>query len=72
MFGSPVYPAKTLQFAINFPEDPSNRINEAGYKDSETPFNGWCSQLDGLWNGGTSANLSRPGTQAISGNSFCR
>ena len=54
MFGSPVYPAKTVQFAINFPEDPSNRINEAGYKDSETPFKGWCGHLDSLWNGGTS------------------
>ena len=54
MFGSPVYPANTVQLAINFPEDPSNRINEAGYKDSETPFKGWCGHLDGLWNGGTS------------------
>ena len=54
MFGSPVYPAKIFQYAIKFPEDPSNRINEAGYKDSETPFKGWCGHLDGLWNGGTS------------------
>ena len=53
MLGDSISPVKKLQFSMNFPEAPSSRTNESGYFDYETPFNGWCGHLDGLWNGGT-------------------
>ena len=40
-----------VQLASRFPSDPSERINESGYTDRDTPFFGWHGHLDGLWNG---------------------
>ncbi len=53
LFGGPIAPAKGAQIAANFPTDPSERTNESGYRDCDTPFRGWVAHLDGLWNGGT-------------------
>lgn len=50
-FGGPVNPATGAQIAANYPTDPSDRVNEAGYRDCDTPFHGWVGHLDGLWNG---------------------
>ena len=41
------------QLATRFPAEPSDRVNEAGYPDRDTPFFGWHGHLDGLWNGAT-------------------
>ena len=49
----PIPPAAMCQLASVFPSEPSDRINEAGYPDRETPFHGWHGHLDGLWNGAT-------------------
>jgi hypothetical protein len=50
-FGGPVETAKGAQVATTFPTEPTDQVNESGFKDSETPFHGWCGHLDGLWNG---------------------
>lgn len=47
----PIEPARGAQIATRFPADPSDRVNEAGYADRDTPFHGWHGHLDGLWNG---------------------
>ena len=52
LLGAPVPAAQDVQLAANYPTGLSDRINEAGYYDKDTPFHGWCGHLDGLWNGG--------------------
>lgn len=54
----PIAPAAMCQLATQFPRDPDERINEAGYPDRETPFRGWHGHLDGLWNGATAMHQS--------------
>lgn len=49
----PVDAAAGCQLATRWPADPSQRVNEAGYRDCDTPFRGWHGHLDGLWNGAT-------------------
>ncbi len=49
----PIRPARSCQLASNFPADPDDQVNEAGYRDRDTPFFGWHGHLDGLWNGAT-------------------
>lgn len=46
-----VVPPRYCQLATRFPADPSDGVNEAGYRDRDTPFFGWHGHLDGLWNG---------------------
>lgn len=46
-----VAPVRGCQLATRWPADPSERVNEAGYRDCDTPFDGWHGHLDGLWNG---------------------
>ena len=48
-----VAPVRGCQLATRWPTDPSERVNEAGYRDCDTPFDGWHGHLDGLWNGAT-------------------
>ena len=52
----PVAPAAGCQLASRFPTEPSDRVNEAGYRDRDTPFFGWHGHLDGLWNGATATH----------------
>ena len=47
----PIVRHRGVQLATRFPSDPSERINESGYPDRDTPFFGWHGHLDGLWNG---------------------
>lgn len=47
----PIVGHRGVQLASRFPTDPSERINESGYPDRDTPFFGWHGHLDGLWNG---------------------
>ena len=49
----PVDAARGCQLATRWPSEPSQRVNEAGYRDCDTPFRGWHGHLDGLWNGAT-------------------
>ena len=60
----PVGPALGCQLATRLPATPSNRVNESGYRDRDTPFLGWHGHLDGLWNGATRIHqdLDRPMT----------
>ena len=60
----PVGPATGCQLATRHPARPSDRVNEAGYRDRDTPFRGWHGHLDGLWNGATRIHqdLDRPMT----------
>lgn len=53
------------QLVNNFPASSSRRVNEAGYRDCDTPFFGWHGHLDGLWNGATGVHqdLEHPMTQ---------
>ena len=50
----PVQDAGACQLATVWPREPSAHVNEAGYRDCDTPFDGWHGHLDGLWNGATS------------------
>ncbi|MDA0790540.1 MAG: phytanoyl-CoA dioxygenase family protein [Proteobacteria bacterium] len=62
-FGGPVNAATGAQIAANYPTDPSDRVNESGYRDQDTPFHGWVGHLDGLWNGATRPpEIGRPFT----------
>lgn len=58
----PLNPATACQLANRFPTAPSDRVNEAGYRDRDTPFFGWHGHLDGLWNGATAVhqNIREP------------
>ena len=47
----PIADYRGVQLATRFPADPSDRVNESGYPDRDTPFFGWHGHLDGLWNG---------------------
>ena len=49
--GGPLPDAMGAQVATNFPGRQEESVNEAGYRDGDTPFHGWCGHLDGLWNG---------------------
>ena len=62
----PVAPAAGCQLASRFPTEPSDRVNEAGYRDRDTPFFGWHGHLDGLWNGATAVHqdVNEPMTAA--------
>lgn len=62
----PVYRPSSCQLAMRFPTDPTDRVNEAGYRDRDTPFFGWHGHLDGLWNGATPVHqdLDQPMTTA--------
>ncbi len=51
-FGEPVYPVRGAQLAIIYPAEDGQTVNEAGFRNVDTPFAGWCGHLDGLWNGG--------------------
>lgn len=51
-FGGPVSPVHGAQLATNYPCDDDHTVNEAGFRNIDTPFGGWCGHLDGLWNGG--------------------
>ena len=59
-----VRPPSGCQLATRFPAEPDDRVNEAGYRDRDTPFFGWHGHLDGLWNGATAVhqNIDRPMT----------
>ena len=48
-----IKPVRGCQLASTFPTEPSDVVNEAGYRDRDTPFHGWIGHLDGLWNGAT-------------------
>lgn len=50
--GAPVAPVRGAQLAILYPGEDEDTVNEAGFRNIETPFAGWCGHLDGLWNGG--------------------
>ena len=56
-----IAPVRGCQLATQWPSDPSKRVNEAGYRDCDTPFDGWHGHLDGLWNGaaGVHQDLAR-------------
>ncbi len=45
-------PIRGAQLATLFPAEDDLTVNEAGFYNRDTPFNGWCGHLDGLWNGG--------------------
>lgn len=62
----PIALAQGCQLASRFPADPDDRVNEAGYRDRDTPFFGWHGHLDGLWNGAAPVHqdLQRPMTAA--------
>ena len=47
----PIQPPRGCHLATRFPAEPNDRVNEAGYRDRDTPFFGWHGHLDGLWNG---------------------
>ena len=49
----PVNAPSGCQLAIRRPAAPGDHVNEAGYRDRDTPFLGWHGHLDGLWNGAT-------------------
>ncbi|MXY55580.1 MAG: hypothetical protein F4029_06035 [Gammaproteobacteria bacterium] len=49
----PVHAQRGCQVATRLPSAPSEHVNEAGYRDADTPFLGWHGHLDGLWNGAT-------------------
>jgi hypothetical protein len=49
-----LFPIDSAQIATLYPAEDACRTNEAGYLNIDTPHNGWCPHLDGLWNGGTS------------------
>lgn len=46
-----VQPASRAQVATVYPNDDDDDVNEAGYRNADTPNYGWCGHLDGLWNG---------------------
>lgn len=52
----PVDAARQCQLVTRWPAEPSQRVNEAGYRDRDTPFRGWHGHLDGLWNGATAVH----------------
>ncbi len=45
--------ARGAQLATLYPSDDDATVNEAGYRNADTPHFGWCGHLDGLWNGAT-------------------
>ncbi|MBS03857.1 MAG: hypothetical protein CMQ24_14270 [Gammaproteobacteria bacterium] len=49
-----VPPAAGAQLAALYPSVDDDQVNEAGYRNADTPNYGWCGHLDGLWNGATS------------------
>ena len=51
-FGGPVSPVRGAQLATLYPAEDDHAVNEAGFRNIDTPFAGWCGHLDGLWNGG--------------------
>ena len=59
-----VKPAAQCQLATRLPGDPSDGVNESGYRDRDTPYRGWHGHLDGLWNGATAMHqdLDQPMT----------
>ena len=50
--GQAVYPPSDAQLATLYPAEDDDSVNEAGFRNADTPFAGWCGHLDGLWNGG--------------------
>ena len=62
----PVHPPRGCQLATRFPAEPSDHVNESGYRDRDTPFFGWHGHLDGLWNGATAVHqdVDQPMTAA--------
>ena len=60
----PVHAQRGCQVATRLPSAPSEHVNEAGYRDADTPFLGWHGHLDGLWNGAAPMHqdVSRPMT----------
>lgn len=58
--------ATECQLATVTPRAPSDGVNEAGYRDRDTPHRGWHGHLDGLWNGAAPVHqdVHRPMTEA--------
>ena len=64
VIGGPLPDAMGAQVASVYPGRHRDSINEAGYRDGDTPFHGWCGHLDGLWNGaGPVPAIERPMTR---------
>ena len=51
LLGACLEPIQRAQVATNFPQGENDIVNESGYPVKDTPHNGWCGHLDGLWNG---------------------
>lgn len=51
--GAPLAPVTGAQIATLFPGQDDDKVNEAGYRNRDTPWYGWVGHLDGLWNGAT-------------------
>ena len=49
----PIHRVEGAQLATLFPSGDADNVNEAGYRNADTPNFGWCGHLDGLWNGAT-------------------